>query len=178
LAPFWYALRSHPRKEAALNEQLLASGIESYYPRLVVHPVNPRARKIAPYFPGYLFVHVNLEEVPLIVFQRTPHAVGMVTFGEEPAIVPDNLINSLQRYLADLVTHEREDKLNLKTGDPVEVLSGPFAQYPAIFDARLPGTTRVRILLKMLNSRGIRLEVDESQIRKPRSPSTLRIDNI
>ena len=32
--------------------------------------------------------------------------------------------------------------------------------YRAIFDARLPGTERVRVLLKMLNDRYVPLEVD------------------
>jgi transcription antitermination factor NusG len=172
LALSWYALHSHPRKEDALNSQLLATGIESYYPHLRIHPVNPRARKIAPYFPGYLFVRVDLQEVPLVVFQRTPHAVGMVTFGGEPAVVPENMIIALRHYLEEMVTEEREGRQNLKKGETVEILSGPFAQYPAIFDARLPGTPRVKVLLTMLNSRGVHLELEESQIRKPKGKSS------
>lgn len=36
----------------------------------------------------------------------------------------------------------------LKAGDGVTVQAGPFRGYGAIFDARLPGDARVRVLLK------------------------------
>ena len=57
----WYALRSKSRKEDAVWRQLQSQGYEVFYPCLRVHPVNPRSRKIVPYFPGYLFVEVDLD---------------------------------------------------------------------------------------------------------------------
>ena len=44
---------------------------EVFYPCLRIHPVNPRSRKIVPYFPGYLFVEADLE---LVVFPTEPAA--------------------------------------------------------------------------------------------------------
>ena len=40
------------------------------------------------------------------------------------------------------------------------VREGAFEGYRALVDARLPGTERVRVLLKMLNDRYVPLEVD------------------
>ncbi|HEB63956.1 MAG TPA: hypothetical protein ENJ02_00220, partial [Chloroflexi bacterium] len=59
----WYVLRSKARKEDAVYAQALQRGLEVFYPRLRVNPVNPRARKVRPYFPGYMFVRVDLEAV-------------------------------------------------------------------------------------------------------------------
>ena len=42
-----------------------------------------------------------------------------------------------------------------KPGETVMVHSGPFAGYEAIFDVRLPGTERVRILLKIAQESNI-----------------------
>jgi len=64
----WYALRSKPHKEEAVLHQVVTRGYEVFYPRLRVKPVNPRARKIQPYFPGYMFIHVDLEEAGLSTF--------------------------------------------------------------------------------------------------------------
>ena len=73
----WYALRSKPRKEEALWGQLLARGFETFYPRLRINPVNPRARKLAPYFPGYMFVYADLEEVGPSTFNYMPFSLGL-----------------------------------------------------------------------------------------------------
>ncbi len=147
----WYALRSKPRKEEVVYRQILNQDIEVYYPRLRVHPINPRARKIQPYFPGYLFVHVDLDALGLSYFQWMPHTLGLVCFGEEAAIVPDHLIAELKKRVREIANAGGEFFDGLKTGDTVYIHQGPFAGYEAIFDVRLPGSERVRVLLKLLN---------------------------
>ena len=88
MAANWYALRSKPRKEEVVWKQVRTQGFEAYFPRLRVNPVNPRSRKLRPYFPGYLFVYADLEEVGVSVFQWMPHSIGLVCFGGEPAASP------------------------------------------------------------------------------------------
>jgi transcriptional antiterminator RfaH len=75
----WYALRSKPRKEEAVYRQALNQGFEAYYPRIRVQPVNPRSRKVRPYFPGYLFISADLEQVGVSAFQWMPHTHGLVS---------------------------------------------------------------------------------------------------
>ncbi len=60
MSNLWYVMRSKPNKETFLTGQLELHHIEFYYPQLKVHPVNPRCRKIQPYFPGYLFIQANI----------------------------------------------------------------------------------------------------------------------
>jgi transcription elongation factor/antiterminator RfaH len=163
----WYALRSKPRKEDIVWRQVRSQEIESFYPRLRVNPVNPRARKLIPYFPGYLFIHVDLEEIGLSVFQWMPHSTGLVTFGGEPAPVPENLIFELNRRITEIAQSGGEVFYGLKPGDKVIIEDGPFRGYEAIFDARLPGTERVRVLLELLGSqRQIPVELNSGQIRQ------------
>jgi transcription antitermination factor NusG len=54
----------------------------------------------------------------------------------------------------------------LKPGDVVTVHEGPFRGYEAIFDARMSGDERVRVLLKLLNRSQIGLELPGGQIRR------------
>ena len=63
MAHQWYALRSKTRKEDIVWKQVNSRGIEVFFPRIRVHPVNPRSRKIKPYFPGYMFVRLDLAEM-------------------------------------------------------------------------------------------------------------------
>jgi len=163
----WYALRSKPRKEDIVWQQVRTLNIETFYPRLRVHPVNPRARKVKPYFPGYLFVRVDLDEVGVSCFKWMPHTLGLVSFDGEPSYVPDNLINAIKKRIQEINEAGGEIFDGLNPGDKVWIHSGPFAGYGAIFDARLPGNDRVRVLLQLLaNQRKVPVELSVSQIRQ------------
>lgn len=162
----WYALRSKPRKEDIVWRQLQAKEVEVFYPRLRVNPVNPRAKKVRPYFPGYMFVRVNLEEVGLSTFQWMPHAVGLVTFDGTPSPVPDNMIHAIRQRVQEIAEKGGEVLDGLKTGDRVRIQEGPFKGYEAIFDVRLPGSERVRVLLEFLSKRQVPVELTTGQIER------------
>jgi len=164
MAISWYAIRSKPNKEDFLAGQLESYGVEIFFPRVRVTPVNPRARKLRPYFPSYLFVHVDLAVVNISVLRWMPGASGLVSFDGDPASVPDVLIAALQRQVDHINATARDSVDTLKPGDPVIVKEGLFAGYEAIFDSRLPGRDRVRVLLSFLQRRQIPLELREQQI--------------
>ena len=170
MAGLWYALRSKPRKEDIVWRQVTQSGFETFYPRIRVNPVNPRSRKVQPYFPGYLFVLADLDQVGVSTFQWMPHTLGLVSFGGEPAYVPENLIIALRKRVEEIAAAGGELFDGLQPGDPVLINSGPFSGYEAIFDARLPGSERVRVLLEFLgNQRRLTVELNASQIAKKRT---------
>lgn len=167
MAVHWYALRSKPRKEEVVWRQSRMQGYEVFFPRLRVQPVNPRSRKWRPYFPGYLFIQADVEKVGLSTFQWMPHAAGLVCFGDEPAIVPENLIHAIKKRVDEIAAAGGEVFDGLRRGDAVLIDEGPFAGYEAIFDARIPGSERVRVLLQLLNSqRQVPVELDAGQIKQ------------
>ena len=162
----WYVLRSKPRKEEFLLEQLLSHKIEAYCPRIHVQPVNPRARKSKPYFPGYVFVHLNLEQINLSSLQWMPGATGLVSFGGQPAFVHDSLVQAIRKRVDEINTAGGELLNALKPGDEISIETGPFASYEAIFDARLSGSERVRVLLKMMSDRYVPTDISAGQIKR------------
>lgn len=162
----WYALRSKPRQEEMVWRQIKGQGFEVFYPRLRAHPVNPRARKIKPYFPGYMFVQVDLEEAGISTFQWMPHSLGLVSFGGEPAVVTDALIHAIRTRIEEIEAAGGEIYDGLHQGDRVFIKYGPFAGYEAMFDVRVSGTERVRIFLKWLSGRLVPLELDIAEIQK------------
>jgi transcription antitermination factor NusG len=163
----WYALRSKSRKEEVVWRQVRTQGFEVFYPRLKVQPVNPRSRRMKPYFPGYMFVFADIEQIGLSAFQWLPHSLGLVCFGDEPAIVPENLVHAIRRRVEDISAAGGELFEGLHQGDAIIISDGPFAGYEAIFDARVPGSERVRVLLQLLNSqRQVPLELTAGQIKQ------------
>ncbi len=162
----WYALNSHPNKEDLLSRQVEANGFEVFYPRIRVNPVNPRARKIKAYFPGYLFVHADMDEVGLSVFNWMPYSKKIISFGGEPSIVPDALIIAIQQKIEKINRSGGEIFDDLHPGDLVSISFGPFEGYSAIFDTRIDGMQRVRVLLKMLSDQHIPVELNAAYLEK------------
>lgn len=161
----WYVMQSKPQKESFLYEQLCLREIEAYYPCYRVNPVNPRSRKIRSYFPGYLFVHVDLAHIGTSSLQWTPGAIGLVNFGGEPAYIVESVLNAIRLRVDEIVKNSLNAKIDHKRGDVVSICEGPFSGYKAIFDASLPGNERVRVLLKILQDHQIRLELPKYQVQ-------------
>ena len=167
----WYVLRSKPNKEMTLWRELTAGGFECFYPQLHVHPVNPRSRKIKPYFPGYLFLYSDIEHAGASTFQWMPFSSGFVLFDGVPATVPENLIQAIRRHVDEINAAGGPDGqvVGLMRGEVVVIQGGPFDGYEAIFDARLKGTERVRILLTLLKARAVSVELPVTQIERART---------
>ena len=82
--------------------------------------------------------------------------------------MPESLIDAIRKRVAEIAEAGGEVFDGLKSGDKVVIQSGPFEGYEAIFDARLPGTERVRVLLQFLSSRRVPIELDASKIQQSR----------
>ena len=164
----WYVLRSKPHKELILWRELTARGFECFYPQLHVRPVNPRSRTIRPYFPGYLFLQIGVEQVAASMFQWMPFSSGFVCFDGVPASVPVHLIEAIRRHVDEVNAAGglRGRAAGLQSGDGVVIHGGPFEGYEAIFDTRLSGSERVRVLLKLLNARGMHVDLPAEQVEK------------
>jgi len=161
----WYVMHSKPRKEAFLRERLRIQRIEVFLPSIRVKPVNPRARKEQPFFPGYLFVHVDLEKIPISEFRWISGSIGLVCCGGEPAYVGDALIREIQKQVEEINDSANNYVDRFRPGDLVVINDGPFATYKAMFDCRLSGSDRVRVLLELLQDQKIRLELSGRQLQ-------------
>jgi len=148
----WYTVQVKPHKEMQVYRYLRASGheIDVYYPSFPVDPVNPRSSRIRPYFPRYLFVEAILSDIGESLLRWLPGAVGVVRFGGEPAIVPENFIHELKRRVASIEKASGSQLGDIKAGDRVRVKSGPFADCEGAFYTWLSGDERVQIFLEWL----------------------------
>lgn len=162
----WFALRSKPQKEEALSLEARGRGLSVFYPRLSVRPVNPRARTHRPYFPGYMFIQAERDSLVRSEFRWMPFSLGLVCTGDEPATIPDSVMNGIRRRIEEFNRAERQFVDGLKAGDAVEIRSGPLAGYAAIFDTRLPGRDRVRVLLSLLHDRYLTVELEGRSLER------------
>jgi transcription antitermination factor NusG len=161
----WYVIRSKYRNELLLWQQLRSRSIEVYYPRIYRERAKLPAAGVRPYFPGYMFIHVDLDVLGRSMLQWMPGALGLVCFGGEPAYVSDGVLHGIQERV-DQMSSMRSDALGgLKAGEAIEVCSGPFAGYQGIFGFQLSDQERAAVFLKFIRDQQVRVELPISQIR-------------
>jgi transcriptional antiterminator RfaH len=121
---------------------------------------------VQPYFPGYLFVHVDLELTGKSILEWIPGGIGLVSFGEEPAFLPDSLIQAVKQRLEGKKAVPGENPVELCKGDHVVIHDGIFKGCEAVLDVQLSGTDRVHVLLSLLDNRRIPVEMPASCIHR------------
>lgn len=160
----WYVMHSKPQKEQWLLKQLDALDIDVFYPCLRHKSGKLTSRVSKPYFPGYLFVKVDLELTGTSMLEWIPGSLGLISFGGEPACVPEGLLQRIRCHLDEMNAAQVRIVDSLKPGDEVIIRSGPFAGHDAIFCTRLRDTERVQVLLKVLQDQRMKIDLQEDQI--------------
>jgi transcriptional antiterminator RfaH len=161
----WYAVQTKPRVEEQAKAALSHKGLLVYLPMVKVARVNPRARPVAPLFPGYLFVQTDLDEVGQSAINRVPGVVRLVSFGSDPVAVPDSVIQHIQHRVAQVQESGELGLGPLRQGDRVRITSGPLRDLDAVFDQPLSAKGRARVLIEFLG-RLTAAEVDLSTLDK------------
>lgn len=128
--------------------------------------MNPRASKIKPFFPGYMFVHTDIEKEGLGRFMWMPYSLGLVCFGGLPGRVPDSVIHGLRQMVDANNAVDDESFKGLRRGDRVRVVSGPLSGYEGIFEVGLSGGERVKVLLALMQENFKSVELNLSQVSR------------
>jgi transcription antitermination factor NusG len=172
----WYVLHCKPHKEACVAGRLGFNQINFFYPTIQVQPVNPRSQKVKPFFPGYLFVHLEPGSIASVILKWMPGTVGLVSFYGVPATVPDNLIMAIRQRIQllnpciQMLNSSGSISARFKPGEAVRVVEGPLAGVRGIFDLNLSGSQRVRVLLKMLGLQNTRVVLPAGVIEAIKQP--------
>lgn len=155
----WYLVYAKPRQETVARLNLERQGYEVYLP-LVRQSRRHKGHMIsivAPMFPRYLFVRLNRETHDWGPIRSTFGVVSIVRFGQDAAVVPDDLV---------VLLRARQDEQGIQVlpleqyqqGARVRIVAGGFAGYEGIFVAR-SARDRVTVLLQVLG-RHTRASVD------------------
>ena len=150
-AAHWYAVHTKPHREHTVQGFLLSRGIESYLPLLKADGKHaPRQGRDKPFFSCYLFASMDLTTLPLSSVNWAPGVNRVVSFGGQPAVVPDEVLHWLQHRLARLDGKDYYRGLPLHPGDRLRVTKGPLRDMEAIFDRRLSSGDRARVFVEIL----------------------------
>ena len=147
----WYAVCCKPRQEAVAEANLVRQDFHVYLPRIRIR----RRRRgqwidaVEVLFPRYLFIRIDPLRCSTAPVRSTRGVAGLVRFGGQPAVVPDEVIDALLQCEDPASGLHQDNRPRFRTGDRIKLVEGPFAGMEAVF-AEQDGEKRVIVLLELL----------------------------
>ncbi len=147
----WYCFKALPKKEHIACEFLKRlDNVETFCPRIsyVKKTRRGKVRFVESLFPGYVFVHVDLQKDYRMI--RSIQGIrDVVAFGDRIPQVPDEIIDGLKEQIGE---NEQKDlpEPELEPGREVVITEGPFKDLRAVVHSGMNAQQRVAVLLEFL----------------------------
>jgi transcription antitermination factor NusG len=154
----WFAVTVRPQHEQTAEKGLAAKGLETYLPLyLAVRQWSDRTKTLRlPLFPGYVFCRFDRTQHTTVV--RTPGVRTIVSFGGEPAPVPEVQLDVVRKMLAS--GSQVEPWPFLEAGQRIRIASGPLSGVEGTL-VETPESCRLVVNIEMFRrSCAVRVERD------------------
>jgi transcriptional antiterminator RfaH len=127
-------------------DNLQRQGFEAWLPMLTVEKVlrGKLANVTEPMFSRYLFIRLDTEQTNWSPIRSTLGVSRLVSFGNRPAVVADELIQALQ------TVPQRAPERLFQPGQTIKIVSGPLKGIEGIFQ-QADGEHRAMVLIDLLN---------------------------
>ncbi|OGP88810.1 MAG: hypothetical protein A2156_07375 [Deltaproteobacteria bacterium RBG_16_48_10] len=160
----WYVVRTKAGDEHRANRNLLNQEIETFLPLFKgYHDRNGKMiRTIKPLFPNYLFAKIDLNSHYTKV--KWTRGVSRVLGNREgPVPISEKVVQTIRDRVGkdDLIELEEE----MREGDFVQITSGPLKDLIGVFQKKMSGKDRVKILLNLIGVE-VPVQISKWQIHK------------
>lgn len=157
----WAVVSLKPNQTHKAEANLQRQEIDYLAPKIKVtrRQQNRFINKINLLFPGYIFVNIDLSTDDQRKVQSTYGVSQILKVGGQIGKLPDNFVEALKSVKLD---EPRTYESDLKPGDNVEIICGPFAGLIAkIYE--LESTNRVKCLFNLLQGK-ITMSIDNKDV--------------
>ena len=147
----WFVARVLHHREATAQFNLDRQGYRSFAPRVrrTIRHARTMRNVIAPLFPGYIFVILDLSVAPWRCVNSTIGVASLIMGAEQPLPVMPGVVEALvvSTESSGTVRFDRD----LEIGQKLRILSGPFADTLCRL-AELDDKGRVRVLFEFMGA--------------------------
>ena len=116
------------------------------------------------FFPGYMFVQMDLDQETFHLVKNTPKITGFLG-GTKPTPVPEREITGVQTNMSEGGKPKPKARVTFEVGDSVRVIDGPFASFSAAVEEVKSDKQKIKVSLSMFG-RATSVELDFSQVEK------------
>jgi transcriptional antiterminator NusG len=113
-------------------------------------------------YPGYVLVDMIVTDASWYVVRNTPNVTGFIGLGTTPTPVDPREIETLKKRMGVL---EPKYKIDVKSGDSVKIVDGPFKDFDGKVDEVDEEKGRIKVLISIFG-RETPVELDFLQISK------------
>jgi transcriptional antiterminator NusG len=172
----WYVVHTYSgyeqKAKAALEERVRAMGMEEKIGEVLV-PVERvqelgkgGQRKISSrkFFPGYIFVNMDLTDDTWHLIRNTPKITGFVGHSTAPPEVPESEVRDMREQMQEGALKPKP-KVLFEVGESVKVVDGPFQDFNGTVEEVRPEKGKVRVLISIFG-RATPVELDFIQVEK------------
>ena len=184
MAKYWYIVHTHTgfenKVKTALEDRIQQTGQEEMFGEILVPTEQvvemvKGARKTSErkFFPGYILVHMDMNEHSWHTVVETPRVTGFVGVSSNQALSDTDiytLIPALTQDEADKIidriaegAEQPKPKVIFEVGDLIRVIEGPFANFQGVVDEVYPDKGRVRVLVSIFG-RSTPVELEYIQV--------------
>jgi transcription antitermination factor NusG len=167
----WYALYVQVNHEKEIVKRLEQKEVQCFLPLMETWSkrLDRRKRIQLPLFPGYVFVHVLLDNYVNLNIVKTPGALNLLRNSEGPLSIPDFQIENLQTMIKS--TQQLKFHPYLKEGDWVHVVRGPLAGCTGILNRLDPKRGRLILSVDIIR-RSVSVELDLEDVEPAEPPAS------
>lgn len=170
----WYVVQAYSGYEnkvkASLEERIRQHNMQGDFgeiliPREQVTETRGTAKRVTSrtFYPGYMFVQMNLTDESWHLVKDTPKVSGFVG-GRYPTAVPASQINLVAQQVAEGAAKPKP-RVVFEQGDHVRVIEGAFANFTGTIEEVKPEKQKVRVLVSIFG-RATPVELDYAQVEK------------
>jgi transcription termination/antitermination protein NusG len=113
-------------------------------------------------YPGYVLVDMIVTDASWYVVRNTPNVTGFIGLGTTPTPIDPREIETLKKRMGVL---EPKYKIDVKAGDSVKIIDGPFKEFDGKVDEVDEEKGRIKVLVSIFG-RETPVELDFLQINK------------
>ena len=115
------------------------------------------------FFPGYMFVQMDLDQETFHLVKNTPKITGFLG-GMNPQPVKENEIQNINTAMTEGATRPKP-RISFEVGDNVRVIEGPFANFSGVVVEVKPEKQKLRVNVSIFG-RATPVELDFAQVEK------------
>ncbi len=172
----WYVVHTYSgyenRVEHALGERIKQHDAEHLFTEILVPRESDEAKgerrgAARKFFPGYIFVKMELTTETWHIVKDTPRVSGFVGGGKDPGSVrpvPEREVLRITNQMTEGAARP-EPKQRFEEGETVRVTEGPFANFSGSVDEVNADKLKLRVLVSIFG-RATPVELDFSQVEK------------
>jgi transcription termination/antitermination protein NusG len=172
----WYVVHTYSgyeqKAKAALEERVRSLHMEGKIGSVLV-PIERvqelgkgGVRKISSrkFFPGYIFVQMELDNDTWHVIKNTPKITGFVGHSTNPPEVPESEVREITQQMEEGALRPKP-KVLFEVGEAIKVVDGPFQDFNGTVEEVKPEKGKVRVLISIFG-RATPVELDFVQVEK------------